>query len=89
MPSVRIAAPIGTAMNGTCSGGPHELIAILDPGTRKPRTRAAAASPSGSKMMPKRDSAASKLSAGKSRLAASASTNSMFWMPAAAARSRP
>jgi hypothetical protein len=40
-------------------------------------------------MMPKRDSAASKLSAGKSSLAASASTNSMFWMPAAAARSRP
>ncbi len=34
---------------------------MLDPGTRKPRTRAAVASASGSKMIPKRDSAASKL----------------------------
>src|SRR5438128_8168939 len=66
-PSVRIAVPIGTAMNGTRSGGPHELITILDPGTKKPRTRAAAASASGSKIIPKRDSAASQLSGGKSR----------------------
>ena len=76
-------------MKGTRSGGPHELIAILDPGTKKPRTRAAAASASGSKMIPKRDSAASKLSGGKSRAAASDSTNSTFSRPAAAARSRP
>lgn len=72
-------------MKGTRSGGPHELITILDPGTRKPRTRAAAASASGSKMIPKRDSAASKLSDGKFRLAAWASTNSTFPRPAAPA----
>jgi hypothetical protein len=76
-------------MNGTRSGGPHELITILEPGTRKPRTRPAVASASGSKMIPKRDSAASKLLAGKSRLAASDSTNLTFSRPAAAARLRP
>ena len=51
--------------------------------------RAAAASPSGSKMIPQRESAASKLSSGNPRDAASDSTNSMFSSPAAAARSRP
>ena len=76
-------------MNGTRSGGPHELIAILAPGFRKPRTRAAAPSPSGSKMIPQRESAASKLAGGKSSDAASDSMNSMFSSPAAAARSRP
>ena len=40
-------------------------------------------------LIPKRDSAASKLLGGKSRLAASDSTNSTFSRPAAAARSRP
>jgi hypothetical protein len=80
---------IGTAMNGTRSGGPHELIAIRPPGFKKRRTRAAAPSPSGSKMIPQRDRAASKLLGGKSSEAASDSTNRTFWSFAAAARSRP
>ena len=53
-----IAVPIGTAMNGTRSGGPHEA-------DHHPRTRneeaphpASGGSASGSKMIPKRDSAA-------------------------------
>jgi hypothetical protein len=46
---------------GTRSGGPHELIAIREPGLRKLRMRAAAASASGSKMIPQRETAASKL----------------------------
>ena len=56
--SFRIAVPIGMARKGTRSGGPHELIAMRAPGLRKPRTRAAAASPSGSKIIPHRESAA-------------------------------
>ena len=40
-------------------------------------------------MIPQRESAASKLSSGNSRDDASASMNSMFSSPAAAARSRP
>ena len=59
------------------------------PGCMKLRTRDAAPSPSGSKMIPKRDSAASKLPAGKSSEMASDCTNSMFSSPSAAARSRP
>jgi hypothetical protein len=73
-----ITVPIGTAMNGTRSGGPHELIAILAPGFKKLRTRRAAPSPSGSKMIPQRDTAASKLASGKSSEAASDSMNSTF-----------
>src|SRR5438105_7437384 len=70
-----ITVLIGTARNGTRSGGPQELIAILAPGFRKPWTRAAAASASGSKMIPQRERAASKLPAGQSSDDASASTN--------------
>ena len=51
--------------------------------------RAAVASASGSKMMPQRERAASKLPSGKSRSAAGDSMNSRFATPAAAARSRP
>ena len=76
-------------MNGTRSGGPQELIAIRAPGSRKPRTCAAALSASGSKMIPQRESAASKLPSENSREAASDSTNSTFASPAAPARSRP
>jgi hypothetical protein len=43
----------------------------------------------GSKMIPQRESAASKLSGGNSSEAASDSTNSMLSSPAVAARSRP
>jgi hypothetical protein len=80
---------MGIASIGTRSGGPQELIAIRAPAVRNPRMRAAAASASGSKMIPQRDSAASKLSTGNCRDAASDSTNSMFPSPAASARSRP
>ena len=66
-----MAVRMGIARNGTRSGDPHELIAIRPPGLRKPRMRVAAASASGSKMIPQRESAASKLAAGKSRDAAS------------------
>ena len=51
--------------------------------------RPAAASASGSKMIPQRETAASKLAGGKSRLEASDSMNSTLPRPAAAARSRP
>ncbi len=51
--------------------------------------RPAAASASGSKMIPQRETAASKLACGKSRLEASDSMNSTLPRPAAAARSRP
>ena len=51
--------------------------------------RPAAASASGSKMIPQRETAASKLACGKSRLAASDCMNSTLPKPAAAARSRP
>ena len=80
---------IGMERKGTRSGSPHELIAIRAPGLRKPRTRPAAASASGSKMIPQRETAASKLACGQSRLAASDSMNSTLPRPAAAARSRP
>ena len=50
---------------------------------------AAAPSPSGSKMIPQRETAASKLSAGKSSEFASDCMNSMFSTPFAAARGRP
>ncbi len=66
-----IAVRMGIARNGTRSGDPHELIAIRPPGSRKLRIRATAASASGSKMIPQRESAASKLASGKSRDAAS------------------
>jgi hypothetical protein len=84
-----MAAFIGLPIIGDRSGGPQELIAMRDPGLRKPRTRPAAPSPSGSKMIPHRDTAASKLSAGKSSAEASACMNSMLLTPASAARSRP
>ena len=61
-----IAVIIGTASIGTRSGGPQEAIAIRAWGLRKPLTLAAAPSPSGSKMIPQRERAASKVSAGKS-----------------------
>ena len=73
-----ITVAIGSAMNGTRSGGPHELIAILAPGFKKLRTRAAASSPSGSKMIPQRERAASKLPGGKSSDAASDSMKRTF-----------
>ena len=88
-PSRLMTAWIGIARNGTRSGGPHEAITMRAPSFMNPRTRPAEPSPSGSKMIPKRESAASKLSGSKSSDAASDSTNSMFSMPAAAARSRP
>ena len=50
--------------------------------------RAAAASASGSKMIPQRETAASKLACAKSRLEASDCRNSTLDRPAAAARSR-
>ena len=87
--SLSIAVFIATARNGTRSGGPHELIANRPPGLRKPRTFAAAPSPSGSKMIPQRETAASKLSAGKSSEFASDCMNSMFSTPLAAARCLP
>ena len=89
MPSRRMVVLAGIPRNGTLSGVPQEEMANREPGLRKPRTRAAAPSPSGSKMIPQRETAASKVPAGKSSALAPDSTNSMFSMPWAAARSRP
>ena len=75
-------------MNGTSGGAPHDEIAIRAPGFRKPRMRPAVASASGSKMIPQRETAASKLAAGRSSFDASHSMNSRFARPAADARSR-